>query len=107
MKFDKSLRVPLNCVFSYEILNQYTSRVRWMIDDIVSLIHFTKQVNSQLMNSSDVKLTMVLNIEQHQRMLNYNKHLIPTKDELLKQLRELQAMYIKYIILSKLQTHFC
>lgn len=104
MKFDKTLRVPVNTFerlhqifsnFSCELLNRYTVRVRIMIDDTVNLVNFTKHINSQPIG---VNVPLSLNTVQHERVLNHNQHLIPPpiskeKDELLKRLRELQTMY--------------
>lgn len=100
MKFDKSLRVPVNLfdrlnqvfhVFSYELLSRYTVKIRWMIDDTVKLINFTKQMNTQQINNIPMNLKPV----QQGVVLNQDQHHIPNtiskeKEDLLKKLRDLR-----------------
>lgn len=103
-KFDKSLRVPVHLfenlnevfnVFSYEMLNQYTVKIRWMINDTFKLINFTKQINSQPINYSCGNLPINLNTVQHEGVINHDQHFPVSKEnaELTKRLRDLQIMY--------------
>lgn len=107
-KFDQSLTVPVHLfeclthafnVFSTEMFNQYTEKVRWMIIDTMKLIQLTKQLNSRPINNSLGNVPNNLNTVQHEGVLNHGQYVPNSKAnvELLNRLQDLQTMYKIYI----------